>query len=258
MMKRHAPVLFLMVLAFSKVWAQSSQSAPAEEVKALKQEIEALKARQARLEQELQELKNTLAARGIVVAPTDVVVDVRDNTFKGDPRARLAVIEFSDYQCPFCGRHVREVLPALERDYIAAGKIRYYFLDFPLESIHPQAFKAAEAANCAAEQGRFWEMHARLFANQGALMPDQFISHAQALSLDVARFTACLESGKYAEKIRHDLRKGQGIGVSGTPMFLVGYVEADGTRVKGVRWIRGAQPFAAFREALDALLASSK
>lgn len=149
-------------------------------------------------------------------------------------------------------------MPQIERDYIATGKIRYYFLDFPLESIHPQAFKAAEAAHCAAEQGRFWEMHARLFANQSALSSDHLIAHAQALALDLPRFTACLESSKYAEKIRSDVREGQKLGVTGTPMFLLGYVEAGGTRVKGVRWIRGAQPFPAFREALEALLASPK
>lgn len=149
-------------------------------------------------------------------------------------------------------------MPQIERDYIATGKVRYYFLDFPLESIHPQAFRAAEAANCAGEQGRFWEMHARLFANQAALGPDQLIAHAQALSLDLSRFRSCLESGRYADKIRSDLRDGQRLGVSGTPMFLLGYVEADGTRVKGVRWIRGAQTFAAFRDALESLLASDK
>jgi protein-disulfide isomerase len=149
-------------------------------------------------------------------------------------------------------------LPQIERDYIATGKIRYYFLDFPLESIHPQAFRAAEAANCAGEQGRFWEMHARLFANQAALGPEQLVAHAQALSLDLSRFQSCLESGKYGDKVRSDLRDGQRLGVSGTPMFLLGYVEGDGRRVKGMRWIRGAQPFAAFREALEALLASDK
>jgi protein-disulfide isomerase len=96
----------------------------------------------------------------------DAVVAIGDAPVKGNPNAKLTLIEFSDYQCPFCRRHAENTLPSLDKEYIATGKVRYVFHDFPLEAIHPQAFKAAEAAHCAGEQQKYWEMHGRLFANQ--------------------------------------------------------------------------------------------
>jgi hypothetical protein len=98
----------------------------------------------------------------------DAVVAIGDAPVKGNPNAKLTLIEFSDYQCPFCRRHAENTLPSLDKEYIATGKVRYVFHDFPLEAIHPQAFKAAEAAHCAGEQQKYWEMHGRLFANQQA------------------------------------------------------------------------------------------
>ena len=147
-------------------------------------------------------------------------------------------------------------MPQLQREYIGPGKLRYVARDFPLESIHPQAFKAAEAAHCAGEHKAFWEMHERLFANQRALGPGDLAGHAQALGLDVPAFQGCLASGKYAARIRQDLADGQKAGVTGTPSFFLGVIEPDGSRVKVVRVLKGAQPHAAFKEAIDSLLAA--
>lgn len=130
--------------------------------------------------------------------------------------------------------------------------------DFPLESIHPQAFKAAEATHCANEQGKYWEMHDRLFANQKALGVKDLPQHAQALGLDEAKFQQCLDSGKYAARIRKDLTEGQKLGVTGTPGFFLGVTDPNGNEIKAVRQIKGAQPWAAFQGAIDSLLAEQK
>jgi protein-disulfide isomerase len=126
-------------------------------------------------------------------------------------------------------------------------------VDLPLESIHKLAFKAAEAANCAGEQGKYWEMHDRLFANQKTLEP--WKSHAEALGLDVSRFEECLNAGKQAEEIRKDMAEGQKAGVTGTPTFFLGYTDPSSSKVKTLMRFTGAQPFSAFKAQIDRLLA---
>jgi len=126
-------------------------------------------------------------------------------------------------------------------------------MDFPLESIHKFAFKAAEAARCAGEQGKFWEMHDRLFANQTSLEPAK--PHAEAIGLDVAKFEGCLSAGKYAEAIRKDAAEGAKAGVTGTPLFFLAYTDPTSSKVKTVARLSGAQPYAAFKAQIDQLLA---
>ncbi len=132
--------------------------------------------------------------------------------------------------------------------------MRYALLDLPLESIHPLAFKAALAADCAGDQGKYWEMHDRLFENQRALEP--WSGHAAALGLDVAAFDACLESEKYAAATRRDMAEARKAGATGTPSFVLGVTDAaDPSKVRGLVFIRGAQPFAAFKARIDEALA---
>lgn len=149
-------------------------------------------------------------------------------------------------------------MPQIEREYIKTGKLKYVFRDFPLEAIHKDAFKAAEAAHCAGEQGKFWEMYARLFANQRALGPIELPQYAQPLGLDVPKFQQCLESGKYASRIRKDLEDGQKAGITGTPAFLLGVTVPNDPMVKVIRVLKGAQPYTSFRDAIDSLLSAQK
>ena len=149
-------------------------------------------------------------------------------------------------------------MPQIEQAYIATGKVKYVFRDFPLEGIHKFARKAAEAYWCANEQGKGEAMHNRLFANQQQLQPEALEGHAQALELDVSAFHACLESGKYTVKINASLQEGQRAGVTGTPAFFLGYTQADGTEVKAVKFLTGALPFTAFKEHIDKLLDTTK
>ena len=227
-------------------------------LEALRREVETLKERQLTVEKELQEIKALLRRAMSAREPENVVLSVKGHPSRGSGDAKLTLIEFSDYQCPFCGRYFRETLPQIEQDYVKTGRVRYVFRNFPLEAIHKEALKAAEAANCAGEQGRYWEMHDRLFANQGALAPAELPGHARALGLDAPRFQQCLDTQKYAAAIRQDMSEAQQAGVRGTPSFFIGLTGPDGSSVRAVKVITGAHPYAAFKEALDSLLSAQK
>jgi protein-disulfide isomerase len=122
----------------------------------------------------------------------------------------------------------------------------------PLESIHKNAFKAAEAVRCAGEQGKYWEMHDRLYANQQALEP--WKPHAEAIGLDAAKFEECLNSGREAANVRSDMAQAEKAGLTGTPSFFLAYTDPKGTKIKTVSRLTGAQPYAAFKAAIDKLL----
>ncbi len=230
-----------------------------DEITALRGEVDTLTERLTSVENELREIKALLRR---MTEPGDeppsAVLAVEGHPSRGAPGAALTLIEFSDYECPFCGRYFRETLPQIEREYIATGRVRYVFRNFPLESIHKDAFRAAEAAKCAGEQGKYWEMHDRLFANQEALGPKDLPGHAAALRLDLPGFEQCLASARHAAAIRQDLSDAQQAGVRGTPAFFLGVTEPDGKTVKTVKTITGAYPYATFKETIDGLLAPRK
>jgi len=133
---------------------------------------------------------------------------VADAPSKGTASAPVVIVEFSDYECPYCGRFVRDAYPSLDREYIQTGKVRHVFRAFPLESIHKNAFKAHEAAMCAGEQASTGPMHDRLFANQKALTPADLPQHAQAAGVDMTAFNACLTSGRMTARVRKDVEAG--------------------------------------------------
>lgn len=261
---RFVPLLGLIVVTLFSVIPGFAQ--PSEELKALQREIEALKQGQTAIQKDLQELKELLRARPAAPAPTparapdepqDVVLSIDSAPFKGDKDAKLTLVEFSDYQCPFCARHFRQTLPQLESEYVKTGKLRYVLRDFPIASLHPQAAKGHEAAYCAGEQGKYWGMHTRLFSNPRSMAPADLTGHAKALGLDLPAFQACADGGKYAELVRKHTEEGEKAGVRGTPTFFLGFAEpSDPTKVKAVRVLRGAYPYAAFKDAIEKLLAS--
>jgi protein-disulfide isomerase len=229
---------------------------PEQELKALRTEVESIRESLQAIHNELREIKTLLRGRAVAPEPTNVLLTVDGHAFTGDPNAKLTLIEFSDYQCPFCARHVRETLPLLEQQYITTGKVKYVFRNFPLESIHPEAFRAAEAASCAGEQQKYWQMHDRLFANQSEL--GDLTAQARAAGLDLPRFEDCLTSNRHATAIRNDLADGAKAGVRGTPAFFLGITEPDGKPVRPVRVITGAHPFPVFKDAVESLLGAPK
>lgn len=179
---------------------------------------------------------------------------IANATTKNNGLAKVAIVEFSDFQCPFCGRYATETYPQLQRELVDTGHLEYVFRHFPLESIHPLAFKAAEAAECAAEQGKFWQMHDRLFSNQHALAQPDLLGHARALGLNKSKFAKCLD-GAMTTKLKDDQLEGTRLGVKATPTFMIGRVTPDG-KIKLTRKISGVASYATLKDAIQDLLRS--
>lgn len=182
---------------------------------------------------------------------SEVVVDPDDWHVQGAADAPVTIVEYSDFECPYCARYFTETYPQLKEEYVDTGQVRYIFRHFPL-AFHSQAGPAAQAAECAGEQGSFWEMHDALFENQGswagsAEAPAVFADLAEGLGLDRAEFETCLSSEKYADKVQEDAEAGAAEGVDGTPAFFVNGV-----------LISGAQPFATFQKQIDYFLAGGE
>ncbi len=166
---------------------------------------------------------------------------------KGSEDAPVLIEEWSDFECPFCTRWYQQTLPQIEEQYIKTGKVKLVYKDFPL-SFHANAQKAAEAGKCALEQGKFWEMHDKIFDSSAVgVKPtvDNLKAWAGELGLKQSKFDECLDSGRTAAAVRAEMAEGQQKGISGTPGFLI-----------NGQLISGAQPFEAFKTAIDAQLAS--
>ncbi len=261
------------ILMSTAVLAQQEDSSLRDEIETLKQgqeqiqreirlmrEVEALKKGQEDMKRELEEIKKLVkerpaAAPRAAAGPNvkDKVFDLGTNPIKGDKSAKLTLIEFTDYQCPFCSRHVKNTHPKIEEEYIKTGKLRYSMLDMPLENIHKLAFKAAQASHCAQDQGKFWEMHDRIFLNQRSLEP--WSAHAEALGLDAAAFQSCLDSEKHAKAVRKDMAEARKAGATGTPSFVLASTDPNNPgKVKGISFIRGAKSFDAFKTEIEGAL----
>src|SRR5712691_1751168 len=148
----------------------------------LKKDIDALKEGQKAIQKDLEEIKRLLQNRPVADALPRDPISIANEPVMGDRAAKVAVIEYSDFQCPFCARYAKETFPQITSDYVDTGKVKYAFHDLPLD-FHKYAFKAAEAAHCAGDQGKFWEMHGLLFQNQAALAPEQLGTYAKNLGL---------------------------------------------------------------------------
>jgi protein-disulfide isomerase len=223
-----------------------------------REDFEALKAEVESLKRQFQELIRALRSRGgsAPEAFQPVAVRVEGGAAYGKSGAKVTIVEFSDYQCPFCARYSNETFPQIDRDYIQTGQVKYVFRDFPIESIHPQAFKAHEAVHCAGEQAKRREMHEKVFANQRAMNSADLNAYAQGLGLDMASFQRCLANGAYAAAIHKGLEEGQQSGVTATPTFFLGLTEENSPTVKAVRRIVGAQPYSVFKATIEELLTS--
>jgi protein-disulfide isomerase len=224
----------------------------------LKAEIEALKQGQAAILKELAEIKKLLAPRQQPQPEPFRPVELRlDGAHPlGEPSAAVTMVEFTDYQCPFCRRHAQQVLPNIIADYVNTGKVRYVIREFPLTQIHPRAARASEAALCAGDQGRYWEMHGKIFSEPNRLADEDLIAHAEALGLDGARFRACLEEGRHRARVEADMAAGAKAGIAGTPSFLLGLTDpADPNKLVATELLQGALPYPQFRAAIEKLLA---
>jgi len=227
----------------------------------LRRDIEILVQRQQEIIDQLNELKQMLAANlpGRLAPqppPPPSTLDIRAEHFRGDRAAHVAIIEYADFECPYCGKYAREVYPQILDAYIKTGKVKYFYRDLALP-MHPHAMSAARAAHCAGEQDKYWEIHDNLFANQTALGLKDISDRAQGLGIDVDKLSECLSSDKYTDGIQKSMIEAQKLGIDGTPTFFLGVIGENSDVVKIEKAIKGPSPFAVFKTSLDALLASN-
>jgi len=200
---------------------------------------------------------NTVPTQGNAApaTPSKLMVSSDDDPVKGDSDAPITIVEFSDFQCPFCARWWQNTLPQLEENYISKGTVKLVYRDFPLDSIHPNARPAHIAAECADEQGQFWPYHDALFRDQSqwnriesSLLTEKFTQMASDLGLKTNNFESCLSSTSISQEVNKDYTEARGYGATGTPTFFVGNDK------NGYEKLVGAQPFSAFQSIIDSQL----
>jgi len=180
----------------------------------------------------------------------EVTVEINgDDPILGDADAEISIVEFSDFQCPFCSRVADGAIADFKSSsYFSNGEVNLIYKHFPLSSIHPYAQNAAEASDCANKQGKFWEYHDVLFANANALDDNSLKAHAETVGLDLDAFSECLDSNEFEASVKTDLDQGTSAGARGTPYFVVVNHKSGDTQV-----ISGAVPWSNFESAINAL-----
>lgn len=205
-----------------------------------------------------------------MIVPIDDMVKVAsmprpaaNNSSMGDPDASIQMVEYGDFQCPFCERFATETEPLLVENYIKTGKVYFTFrsagnwVSRNVGQGSTESQDAAAAAYCAGDQGKFWEMYDSLYANnrdvedQGSFSSSRLLGMAEGLGLDMSRFQDCYDSGKYADQVQQDYKDAIAAGVNGTPSFVVTYQVNGETQTM---LIEGAQPYTVFRQKLDSIL----
>ena len=182
-----------------------------------------------------------------------ITVDVGRAPVKGARSARIAIVEYADFQCPHCASFFRDTLPALDARYLKTGRVMLVFKHKPISTLHPDAVMAATSAECAGEQGQFWLMHDALFSNQQNLSRPSLLQRASRLALDAQSFETCLE--RESRRVKDDLAEATALTITGTPTFLIGTLQNGRVHVR--HRFDGARPIAAFQTVLDGLLAEA-
>jgi len=170
------------------------------------------------------------------------IADLSGVSMLGSNSAPLTIVEYTDYQCPFCQRFHMTTFAELKKAYIDTGKARFFSKDMPLD-FHPNAMRAAMAARCAGDQGKFWELRDTMGANPNSLDLEHIVNFAANLKIDTVALRACIDSGKYKERVQSDVLEAMKIGANGTPTFIVG--RSVGKGVEG-ELVVGAMPFEMF------------
>jgi len=180
----------------------------------------------------------------IQIAAGDMEALADDDPFLGDENAPVTIVEFSDYECPFCARFYSQTLNQIKSKYVDTGKVKFVYRDFPL-AFHPQAEPSAIAANCAGMQGKYFEFHDKIFDNGGAggKSSTDYRRWAQELSLDVAAWESCLNDPQQKLEIQKDMQDGTAVGIRGTPGFII-----------NGQLVSGAQPFSVFEQIIESQL----
>ena len=225
------------------------------EVESVRSEMDALRKNQEDMQKVLAGLQSPQPPRQTKPTFQPVELNIEGAPYLGNKDAPVTLLEFTDYQCPFCRRHAINTLPLLIKDYVTSGKLRYVIREIPVADNHPLASKAAEAALCANDQGKYWEMHDKLFEHQDQLQSEALKSHAVALHLDTERFNRCLDSGEKRISVLRDVQTGKQARMRGTPTFFIGLTQSgnDDTFL-ATKIIQGAKDYTEFAILIDGLL----
>ena len=243
----------LVACAENPMNSTAKASASDEKIAALQSDMKTLNANVADMKKTVDAMYKLITAKIQQNAPKPPVTSLELGTDPtlGDHSAKVAIVEYSDYQCPFCGAFEKRTMPLLKKQYIDTGKVQFIYRDFPLE-FHPHAAGAAIAANCAGEQHAYWRMHDKLFANQTQLGTKLYTDMAKQLHLDAKQFDTCLKDEKSKQQLSEATKQGEGVGVEGTPAFFVGRIEGD--KLVEVKSLVGAQPAGVFTKLIDSYL----
>jgi protein-disulfide isomerase len=205
--------------------------------------------------QELRQIRQLLEKQGRAAAPQEEqptrakISDLSGVSMLGKKDAPITIVEYTDYQCPFCQRFHVTAFPEIKRNYIDTGKVRFYSKDLPLD-FHPNAMRAAQAARCAGEQNKFWELRDVMGQNPDKLDLEHIVGFADGLKIDSKALRACVDSGKYKDQVQSDVLEAMKVGANGTPTFVVG--KSAGNGVDG-ELVLGAIPYAQFDDKLKSL-----
>jgi len=226
--------------------------------KTLQEQVNDLRKGQEQILKQLEEIRALLKQRPAPEnnpTPTFLSINVHGEPFRGNAGARVAILQYSDFDCAYCADYARTILPKITTNYVATGKVKLFFRDLPLPE-HPNAPFKAKAARCAAEQGKFWEMHDYLFTHQQPLSEADLPNLAKATDLDVNKFAACFGANKYDQVIQRSIASAERLHVDGTPAFLIGTLSEDGAFLKASQVTLGAQSYEFFQAKLDELLSA--
>lgn len=225
-----------------------------EQIMSLSEEIQRLSQKMNVMQANLSLPQNILPQRrGVstqVPAPT-FSFDLSSSPFQGDSRANIAIVEFTDYECPFCKQHFGTTYKQIMEQYVEQGIARYYIVDFPLDS-HAFSFRAAVAAKCADEQGKYWEYHDKLFGIRSSLQNDTFDEVSESIGIEAPKFTECMKLPEHQARIETMRTKAADIGVTGTPTFLIGKLNSEHFLEDGVL-LKGARSFSSFQDIVTLL-----
>jgi protein-disulfide isomerase len=253
MFNKLAPFAVLLLAAAGAYGSQPSDA----DVAKLKDDVARLATQQQQILDSLDELKKMIRGPGQPALKPPATMSLTGEPFKGQGTATLAIIEYADFQCPFCRHFEHDVYPQIRDRYINTGKVKYFHRDMPLP-FHQGALPAARAAHCASEQGKFWEMHDALLGDAASLSAADIDERAGKLGLNVPKLDECMSSDRFADIIRRSVTEANEMRVSGTPTFIIGTLDAQGTLLSVKTTVVGANPFETFKAALDPLLAAAK
>lgn len=253
---KYAVLLVALALLCPPDQAQGEQQAQSSstngtDLASIKQQMDALTKQQQQILDKLNDLERSLLGR---TEPLPSTTDVSGERFRGASSARVVIIEYGDFECEFCGQFERETYPQILKNYIETARVKYIYRDLPLH--HPHAMLAARASRCAGDQGKYWEMHDALFANQANLATEHITELAVSLGLDQGKFAACMASDRFTREIEASASQAQSLGMTGTPSFIIGTLQGDSSTTLRIdsRFV-GAVPYERLSTDLDRLLA---